>query len=49
MKELRGCFIACGKFSEITEGRHKGLRIEGPEYETIYAFGGPSSLILTHL
>jgi len=34
------CFIACGKISEITEGRHKGLRIEGPEYETIYAFGG---------
>ncbi len=34
------CFMACGKLSEVTEGRHKGLRIEGPEYETIYAFGG---------
>lgn len=34
------CFMACGKVSEITEGRHKGLKIEGPEYETIYAFGG---------
>jgi aldehyde:ferredoxin oxidoreductase len=26
--------------STVKEGRHKGLRIEGPEYETIYAFGG---------
>jgi len=25
---------------EIVDGRHKGLKIEGPEYETIYAFGG---------
>jgi aldehyde:ferredoxin oxidoreductase len=36
----RRCFIACGNMSEVREGRHKGLRIEGPEYETIYAFGG---------
>jgi aldehyde:ferredoxin oxidoreductase len=34
------CFIACGRLSTIKEGRHKGLRVEGPEYETIYAFGG---------
>jgi aldehyde:ferredoxin oxidoreductase len=34
------CFMACGNLSEIKEGRHKGLTIEGPEYETIYAFGG---------
>ncbi len=34
------CFIGCGKLTEVTDGRHKGLRIEGPEYETIYAFGG---------
>lgn len=34
------CFMACGKISEVTDGRHKGLVIEGPEYETIYAFGG---------
>lgn len=34
------CSIACGKLSEVMEGRHKGLRLEGPEYETIYAFGG---------
>jgi aldehyde:ferredoxin oxidoreductase len=24
----------------VTKGRHAGLKIEGPEYETIYAFGG---------
>ena len=34
------CFLACGNLTRITEGRHKGLTIEGPEYETIYAFGG---------
>jgi aldehyde:ferredoxin oxidoreductase len=34
------CFMACGKLSEVQRGRHKGLKIEGPEYETIYAFGG---------
>jgi aldehyde:ferredoxin oxidoreductase len=34
------CFMACGKISEVKRGRHRGLRIMGPEYETIYAFGG---------
>ncbi len=34
------CFIACGRLGTVKEGRHKGLRIDGPEYETIYAFGG---------
>ena len=34
------CFIACGRLSTVKEGRHKGLKIEGPEYETIYTFGG---------
>jgi len=34
------CFMACGKLSRVQDGRHKGLKIEGPEYETIYAFGG---------
>jgi aldehyde:ferredoxin oxidoreductase len=32
--------MACGKISEVKQGRHRGLRIRGPEYETIYAFGG---------
>ncbi|MBI4187246.1 MAG: aldehyde ferredoxin oxidoreductase family protein [Chloroflexi bacterium] len=34
------CFMACGKLTEVVDGRHQGLIIEGPEYETIYAFGG---------
>lgn len=34
------CFMACGRMTTIKEGRHLGLKIEGPEYETIYAFGG---------
>lgn len=34
------CFMACGRMAKIKKGRHKGLKIEGPEYETIYSFGG---------
>ncbi len=34
------CFMACGRMTTVRQGRHEGLKIEGPEYETIYAFGG---------
>jgi len=34
------CFMACGKVTTVPDGRHKGLTVEGPEYETIFAFGG---------
>jgi aldehyde:ferredoxin oxidoreductase len=34
------CFIGCGRRSKIKEGPYAGLELEGPEYETIYAFGG---------
>ncbi len=34
------CCIACANLLEVTTGRHQGLRIEGPEYETIAVFGG---------
>jgi aldehyde:ferredoxin oxidoreductase len=34
------CFMACGRLTTIQQGRHAGLTLEGPEYETIYAFGG---------
>lgn len=34
------CFMACGKLTTVKSGPHKGLTILGPEYETIYAFGG---------
>ncbi len=39
-RACRRCFMACGKLSRVTRGRHKGLVLEGPEYETIYALGG---------
>lgn len=34
------CVLACGKMTTVTGGPHAGLTVEGPEYETIYAFGG---------
>lgn len=34
------CFLQCTKLSTVKNGRHSGLEIEGPEYETIYAIGG---------
>lgn len=34
------CFLACGRMTTVKNGRHAGLKLEGPEYETIYAFGG---------
>jgi len=34
------CFMACGRITTVQQGRHAGLKIEGPEYETIFAFGG---------
>jgi aldehyde:ferredoxin oxidoreductase len=34
------CFIKCIRSTSIRDGRHKGLKVDGPEYETIYAFGG---------
>ena len=36
----RKCFIACGRLATVKDGPYKGLTVEGPEYETIYAFGG---------
>ncbi len=34
------CFIACTRDTTVLDGRHAGLRIDGPEYETLNAFGG---------
>ena len=34
------CIMQCVKHNIVFEGRHKGLQIEGPEYETHYVFGG---------
>jgi len=34
------CFLACGRMTTVLQVRHAGLKLDGPEYETIYAFGG---------
>ena len=34
------CFLQCTKLTRVREGRHRGLEIEGPEFETIFAIGG---------
>jgi len=34
------CFFTCGKLTTALKGRHQGLQVEGPEFETIYSFGG---------
>ena len=39
-RSCRTCFMGCGKYVTVQEGKHKGLKLEGPEYETIYSFGG---------
>ncbi|MCX5798486.1 MAG: aldehyde ferredoxin oxidoreductase family protein [Proteobacteria bacterium] len=36
----RRCLLACGRLTRVNKGRYAGLTIEGPEYETIYVFGG---------
>lgn len=41
-KSTAGCFecmTRCGGMREVTAGPYKGTLIDGPEYETIYAFG----------
>jgi len=42
LKQRRGCWncpFTCGKYVEVEEGPFK-CKLEGPEYETIAAFGG---------
>ena len=38
------CFMTCGQHTVISSGEYAGLEIEGPEYETIFAFGGLCSI-----
>ncbi|MCL6447661.1 MAG: aldehyde:ferredoxin oxidoreductase [Armatimonadetes bacterium] len=40
VRSCPNCFLACGKLTTIKAGPHAGLTVEGPEYETIYSFGG---------
>ena len=39
-RACKTCFMGCGNYIEVQKGRHRGLKLEGPEYETIYSFGG---------
>jgi len=34
------CYLSCGRMTKVKQGPHKGLVLEGPEYETLYTFGG---------
>ncbi len=34
------CYLSCGRMTRVMQGPHKGLVLEGPEYETLYTFGG---------
>jgi aldehyde:ferredoxin oxidoreductase len=34
------CFLSCGRMTRVLQGPHKDLVLEGPEYETLYVFGG---------
>ncbi len=40
IRSCKKCFIGCSKLTQIKEGKYRGIKIEGPEYETIFAFGG---------
>ncbi|MBM4237260.1 MAG: aldehyde:ferredoxin oxidoreductase, partial [Euryarchaeota archaeon] len=39
-KACWNCPVACGKMSSVKDGKYRGVTVEGPEYETIFAFGG---------
>ncbi len=38
------CPFACGKISSVKSGVFKGLETKGPEYETIFSFGGNTDI-----
>lgn len=46
-KACISCFVGCGLITEAEEGRYKGIRVEGPEYETLGMFG--SNLLIDSL
>jgi aldehyde:ferredoxin oxidoreductase len=35
-----GCTIGCAHINRIKDGPYEGVEIDGPEFETIYVFGG---------
>ena len=39
------CIMQCVKHNRVPDGPHEGLEIDGPEYETIYVFGGLCQIV----
>jgi len=37
------CMLKCGKIRTVAEGPYAGVTSEGPQYETIWAFSGPTA------
>lgn len=37
------CMLKCGKIRTVPEGPYAGVNSEGPQYETIWAFTGPTA------
>ena len=37
------CMLKCGKTRTVTEGPYAGVTSEGPQYESIWAFAGPTA------
>jgi aldehyde:ferredoxin oxidoreductase len=46
-KACISCFVPCGLIAEASEGKYKGVTVEGPEYETLGMFG--SNLLIDSL
>jgi aldehyde:ferredoxin oxidoreductase len=46
-KSCQSCFVHCSLITEVEEGKYKGTRLEGPEYETLGMFG--SNLLIDSL
>ena len=38
------CFLQCTKHARVKSGRHEGLELEGPEFETTYSLGGLNAI-----
>ncbi|MBE0481600.1 MAG: aldehyde ferredoxin oxidoreductase family protein [Dehalococcoidia bacterium] len=37
------CMLRCGKTRTVAEGPYAGVTTEGPQYETVWAFSGPTA------
>jgi aldehyde:ferredoxin oxidoreductase len=39
------CIMQCVKHCRVPDGPHEGLELDGPEYETLYVFGGLCQIV----